>query len=64
LSDAGTRTLAVGLSGFASDSGVQWNQLMAASLVAAAPVVVLFLVVRRHLVLGLAGNLVGSSPPQ
>jgi multiple sugar transport system permease protein len=55
LSDSDTRTLAVGLSGFASEAGVQWNQLMAAALVASAPVLVVFLAVRRHLVTGLAG---------
>jgi multiple sugar transport system permease protein len=56
LSGSSTRTLAVGLSGFASDSGVQWNQLMAAAFLAAAPVLILFVLVRRHLVSGLAGT--------
>lgn len=55
LSDSDTRTLAVGLSGYASDTGVQWNQLMAAAIVAALPILVVFGLVRRHLVVGLAG---------
>ncbi|MCZ4500384.1 MAG: transporter [Marmoricola sp.] len=63
LSDSDTRTLAVGLSGYASDAGVQWNQLMAAAMVAALPVLILFLLVRRHLVAGLAGQPVEGRRP-
>jgi multiple sugar transport system permease protein len=60
LSDDDTRTLAVGLSGYASESGAHWNELMAASLLAAAPVVVLFLVVSRSLRTGLGGRPAGG----
>ncbi len=54
LTDAGTRTLAVGLRTFASQSSVLWNELMAASVLVSVPVVLGFLLVQRHLIRGLA----------
>lgn len=57
LSTNQSATLAVGLTGFVSDSGVQWNQLMAAAILASAPVLVLFWVLRRYLVAGLARSI-------
>jgi multiple sugar transport system permease protein len=56
LSNDSTRTLAVGLSGFANDLQPQWNELMAASILSALPVLIAFLLVQRHLVAGLAGS--------
>lgn len=53
-----TRTLAVGLQGFSSQTDVLWNQLMAASVVVAVPVVLGFLVVQRFLVRGMAAGAV------
>lgn len=56
LTNKDTRTLAVGLSAFAGESQVLWNQLMAASVVAAIPVVVGFISVQRYLIRGLAAG--------
>jgi multiple sugar transport system permease protein len=52
LTDDATRTLAVGLQSYATQSNVYWNQVMAASLVVSIPVVVGFLLVQRFLVRG------------
>lgn len=60
LTDASTRTLAVGLRTYASQSNVYWNQIMAASLVVGAPVVVGFLALQRFLVQGLTAGAVKS----
>ena len=43
LTTDSTRTLAIGLRNYASQSNVYWNQLMAASIVVSLPVVVAFL---------------------
>ncbi len=51
-----TRTLAVGLRNYASENGVYWNQIMAASLVVSVPVVVAFLFLQRYLVAGLTAG--------
>jgi multiple sugar transport system permease protein len=56
LTTKDTRTLAVGLNAFAGESQVLWNQLMAASVVAAIPVVVGFISVQRYLIRGLAAG--------
>lgn len=53
LTNASTRTLAVGLQSYASQSSVLWNQMMAASVVVSLPVVVGFLYLQRYLVRGL-----------
>lgn len=58
LTDQGTRTLAVGLQAFASQSSVLWNQLMAASVVISIPVLVGFLALQRYLVTGLSAGAV------
>jgi multiple sugar transport system permease protein len=48
------RTLTVGLYNFIGRWTVQWHHLMAAALVGVIPVVILFMLVERHLVRGLA----------
>ncbi|MFE2407542.1 carbohydrate ABC transporter permease [Kitasatospora sp. NPDC059408] len=58
LTDDETRTLAVGLQGYATLSDVYWNQVMAASLVVSVPVVAGFLLLQRFLVAGLTAGAV------
>ncbi len=58
LTNETTRTLAIGLQAYASQSNVYWNQLMAASVVVSLPVLVGFLAVQRFLVRGLAAGAV------
>ncbi|AUG80616.1 ABC transporter permease [Kitasatospora sp. MMS16-BH015] len=53
LTNDTTRTLAVGLQGYATQTDVYWNQVMAASLVVSVPVVAGFLLLQRYLVAGL-----------
>jgi multiple sugar transport system permease protein len=53
-----TRTLAVGLQGYATQSNVYWNQVMAASVVVSIPVVVGFLLLQKALVRGLTAGAV------
>ncbi|MDN3357435.1 carbohydrate ABC transporter permease [Actinomadura sp. DC4] len=60
LTDESTRTLAVGLRGYANQSNVYWNQVMAASLVISLPVVIGFLGLQRFLVHGLTAGAVKS----
>jgi multiple sugar transport system permease protein len=56
LTDDATRTLAVGLRNYATQSNVYWNQLMAAAIVVSIPVVAGFLALQRYLVQGLAAG--------
>lgn len=58
LTSAETRTLAVGLRAYASQTSVFWNQLMAASVVVSVPVLVAFLGLQRYLVRGLSAGAV------
>lgn len=53
-----SRTLAVGLQGYATQTDVYWNQVMAASLVVSVPVVAGFLLLQRYLVAGLTAGAV------
>jgi multiple sugar transport system permease protein len=53
-----SRTLAVGLQGYATSNDVYWNQVMAASLVVSIPVVAGFLSLQRHFVSGLTAGAV------
>jgi len=53
-----TRTVAVGLQAYASEANVYWNQVMAASLVVSAPIVVAFLVLQRHIAAGVTAGAV------
>ncbi len=58
LTDEGSRTLAVGLQGYATQNDVYWNQVMAASLVVSVPVVAGFLLLQRQFVAGLTAGAV------
>jgi len=52
-----TRTIGVGLQNYVADNTLPlWNQLMAASIVSAIPAVVLFMIVQRWIVAGLAAG--------
>ena len=54
------RTLPIGLYSFITDGGVRYERLMAAATIVVLPVLVLFLVARRHIVSGVArGGLKG-----
>jgi multiple sugar transport system permease protein len=53
LSDDSTRTVAVGLPELTAGTVPYWNQVMAGSLVAALPVVLVFILARRVLIDGL-----------
>ncbi len=58
LTTESTRTLAVGLQGYATQSNVYWNQLMAASIVVSIPIVVAFLALQKYIVQGLTSGAV------
>jgi multiple sugar transport system permease protein len=58
LTNEGSRTLAVGLQGYATQNDVYWNQVMAASLVVSVPVVAGFLLLQRQFVAGLTAGAV------
>jgi multiple sugar transport system permease protein len=58
LTTQSTRTLAVGLQGYATQSSVYYNQLMAASVVVSIPVVIGFLALQRYIVQGLTSGAV------
>jgi multiple sugar transport system permease protein len=51
-----TRTLAIGLRNYSSQTNVYWNQLMAAAIVVSAPVVIAFLAAQRWIVRGLTAG--------
>jgi ABC-type glycerol-3-phosphate transport system permease component len=42
--------LSVGIANMVGEYRVQWNELMAAAMIAAAPVMVLYALLERHLV--------------
>ncbi|WP_035856405.1 carbohydrate ABC transporter permease [Cryptosporangium arvum] len=58
LTAENTRTLSVGLQAYTSEANVYWNQVMAASLVVSAPLVVAFLLLQRHITAGLTAGAV------
>jgi multiple sugar transport system permease protein len=58
LTNDSTRTLAVGLQGYATQNQVYWNQIMAASLTVSVPVAVGFLFLQRYLVAGMTAGAV------
>lgn len=58
LTDERSRTLAVGLQGYATQYHVYWNQVMAASLVVSIPVVAGFLFLQRYFIAGLTAGAV------
>ncbi len=58
MTDDSTRTLAVGLQGYATQNNVYWNQIMAASLTVSVPIVIGFLLLQRFLVAGMTAGAV------
>jgi multiple sugar transport system permease protein len=58
MTDDSTRTLAVGLQGYATQNNVYWNQIMAASLTVSLPVVLGFLLLQRFMVAGMTAGAV------
>jgi multiple sugar transport system permease protein len=58
MTNDSTRTLAVGLRGYATQNDVYWNQVMAASLVVSVPVVAGFLALQLYMVAGLTAGAV------
>jgi multiple sugar transport system permease protein len=58
LTSEQTRTVSVGLQSYASEANVYWNQVMAASLVVSAPIVLAFLLLQRHITSGLTAGAV------
>jgi len=58
LTDEQTRTVSVGLQSYAGEANVYWNQVMAASLVVSAPIVLAFLLLQRHITSGLTAGAV------
>jgi multiple sugar transport system permease protein len=58
MTDESSRTLAVGLQGYATQYNIYWNQVMAASLVVSIPVVTGFLFLQRYFIAGLTAGAV------
>jgi multiple sugar transport system permease protein len=58
MTNDNTRTLAVGLQAYSTQTDVYWNQVMAASLVVSIPVVAGFLLLQRYFVHGLTAGAV------
>lgn len=58
LTDERTRTVSVGLQSYAGEANVYWNQVMAASLVVSAPIVIAFLLLQRHITAGITAGAV------
>jgi multiple sugar transport system permease protein len=58
MTDDSTRTLAVGLRDYSTQTDIYWNQIMAASIVVSIPVVAGFLLMQRFLVTGLTAGAV------
>jgi multiple sugar transport system permease protein len=58
MTNENSRTLAVGLQGYATQYNVYWNQIMAASLVVSIPVVAGFLFLQRYFIAGLTAGAV------
>jgi multiple sugar transport system permease protein len=56
MTDDTTRTLAVGLRGYATQNNVYWNQIMAASLTVSVPIVIGFLLLQRFMVAGMTAG--------
>jgi len=57
--DASRYPLPVGLQALLSSNVVQWNQVMAASLLIVVPIIVLFVVLQRYFINGLQGSVKG-----
>ena len=63
LSDQGLWPVTRGLYGFLSQYSTQWPLIAAATLIVAAPVIVVFILLQRHLVEGVAGGAVAGGQP-
>lgn len=57
--DPGRHPLPVGLQSLLSSNVVQWNQVMAASVIIVVPIIVLFVVLQRFFINGLQGSVKG-----
>lgn len=57
--DATRFPLPVGLQSLLSTSVVQWNQVMAAALIIVIPIIILFIILQRYFINGLAGSVKG-----
>ncbi|WP_432562308.1 carbohydrate ABC transporter permease [Kineococcus sp. SYSU DK003] len=58
MTNSSSRTLAIGLREYSTQTNVYWNEVMAASLVVSVPVVAGFLLLQRYLVQGLTAGAV------
>ncbi|GAA4880247.1 MULTISPECIES: carbohydrate ABC transporter permease [Saccharopolyspora] len=58
MTTSDTRTLAVGLREYSTQTSVYWNEVMAASLVVSIPVVIGFLMMQKYLAQGLTAGAV------
>ncbi|GAA2353327.1 carbohydrate ABC transporter permease [Saccharopolyspora halophila] len=58
MTDSDSRTLAVGLREYSTQTSVAWNEVMAASLTVSIPVVIGFLLLQRYLAQGLTAGAV------
>ena len=63
LSDQGLWPVTRGLYGFMSQYSTQWPLIAAATVIVAAPVIVVFILLQRHLVEGVAGGAVAGGQP-
>jgi raffinose/stachyose/melibiose transport system permease protein len=63
LSDQGLWPVTRGLYGFLSQYSTQWPLIAAATVIVAAPVIVVFILLQRHLVEGVAGGAVAGGQP-
>ena len=63
LSDQGLWPVTRGLFGFLSQYSTQWPLIAAATVIVAAPVLVVFILLQRHLVEGVAGGAVAGGQP-
>lgn len=59
LANADLRTLSVGIYSFKGENFIDWSGMMAASTISIVPVVVLFLLLQRYFINGLAGAVKG-----
>jgi ABC-type glycerol-3-phosphate transport system permease component len=59
LGDPGLRTLSVGVYAFVSQTSTQWTLLTAGSVIALAPIVIVFVVAQRHVIDAVAGAVKG-----
>ncbi len=58
MTNGNGQTLAIGLQGYSTQTGVYWNQVMAASFVVSIPIVIAFLLLQRYLIAGLTSGAV------